>query len=519
MKRYVAYIRVSTPKQGERGSSLQEQKAAIDAYAHRHGLGIAEWFEEQETAAKRGRPIFNRMMKVLEKGQAVGVITHKIDRSARNLRDWAALGELVDRGVELHFAHESIDLSSRGGRLSADIQAVVAADFIRNLRDEVRKGFYGRLKQGLYPMRAPLGYLDAGRALPKTIDPIRGPLIVTAFNLYVTGEWSLDTLVRELHNRGLRNRNGGGVTRNGLSTILNNPFYTGLMRIRKSGEIFQGVHPPLIGKSVFDMVQDLLHGKGHNRATRRRFRYQRMLHCASCEYRLIAERQKGHVYYRCHSLSCRGTVVREEVIDNTLRTSAEPFKLTDEEWSAVSTDVDTILSYRTTDVALENRNLALGLAAVDDRLARLTDAYVDQIVDRDMYLQRKERLLGDRLALQSRKAGIRTQADDTRRQAERILELIKALGTLPIFDDDAKLREILKCTTSNLMVHQKYVVISWDIPFSRLARSPFVTAGEPYRDRPRTGRVRALAEIIVRHCEHSKQTNGAEPPVPLAMAA
>jgi len=57
------------------------------------------------------------------------------------LRDWADLGELIDAGVEVHFATESLDLHTRGGRLSADIQAVVAADYIRNLREETRKGF------------------------------------------------------------------------------------------------------------------------------------------------------------------------------------------------------------------------------------------------------------------------------------------------------------------------------------------------------------------------------------------
>jgi site-specific DNA recombinase len=70
-------------------------------------------------------------------------------RSARNLKDWADLGELIDSDLEVHFANESLDLHSRGGRLSADIQAVVAADYIRNLREERIKGFYGRLKQGL----------------------------------------------------------------------------------------------------------------------------------------------------------------------------------------------------------------------------------------------------------------------------------------------------------------------------------------------------------------------------------
>src|SRR5262249_8667061 len=151
-----------TAKQGERGVSLQEQRDAIERYCQRVGLQVSRWFEERETAAKRGRPIFSRMLKLLRRGEAQGVIIHKIDRSARNLKDWSDLGELIDQGVEVHFANESLDLQSRGGRLSADIQAVVAADYIRNLREEARKGFYGRIKQGVYPLPAPLGYLDRG---------------------------------------------------------------------------------------------------------------------------------------------------------------------------------------------------------------------------------------------------------------------------------------------------------------------------------------------------------------------
>ena len=114
---------------------------------------------------------------------ALGVIIHKIDRSARNLRDWAKLGDLIDRGLNVQFVHDNVDLQSRGGRLSADIQAVVAADFIRNLRDEVKKGFYGRLKQGFYPLPAPVGYLDRGGGKKKEPDPVMAPLIRQAYEL------------------------------------------------------------------------------------------------------------------------------------------------------------------------------------------------------------------------------------------------------------------------------------------------------------------------------------------------
>lgn len=60
-------------------------------------------------------------------------------------------------------------MSSRSARLAADIQAVVAADYIRNLREEAKRGIEKRLEQGFLPCGAPVGYLDAGKAKSKTI--------------------------------------------------------------------------------------------------------------------------------------------------------------------------------------------------------------------------------------------------------------------------------------------------------------------------------------------------------------
>ena len=233
MNGYIGYIRVSTLRQGTQGVSLQEQRDAILRYAERNQFTITLWLEEMETAAKQGRPIFAQALKLLRNRKARGIILHKLDRGARNLRDWAAIGELSDSGVEVHFVNESIDLQTRGGRLSADIQAVVAADYIRNLREETRKGFYGRLKQGLYPLRAPIGYFDQGKGKPKTIDPIMGSLVRKTFELYGTGRYSLETLGEELHRLGLRNHHGGRVTRNGLSTLLTILSTWDLFRFRK----------------------------------------------------------------------------------------------------------------------------------------------------------------------------------------------------------------------------------------------------------------------------------------------
>ena len=260
-KQFFGYVRVSTAKQGDKGVSLTEQRDAIVRYGQRYGLPIVRWFEERETAAKRGRAVFSQMMHLLRRGHAQGVLIHKIDRSARNLKDWADLGELIDTGVEVHFANESLDLNTRGGRLSADIQAVVAADYIRNLREEAKKGFYGRLKQGVYPIGAPIGYRDCGAGKPKEPDEMMAPLVTQTFEAYGTGHFSLARLVEEMYTRGLRNRRGSKVTINGISTLLNNPFYISVIRIKKTGELFRGAHKPIVAKALFDRVQQILDGK------------------------------------------------------------------------------------------------------------------------------------------------------------------------------------------------------------------------------------------------------------------
>ena len=339
---YCGYVRVSTARQGEQGVSLQQQRDAINRYAQRAGMKITEWFEEQETAAKQGRPIFTRMLKLLRSATVRGVIIHKIDRSARNLRDWADMGELIDDGVEVHFANESLDLHSRGGRLSADIQAVVAADFIRNLREETKKGFYGRLKQGLYPMPAPVGYLNCGGGKPKELDPQAAPLVRRVFELYASGHYNFEKLLGEIGTMGLSGKSGKPISRNGLSHILNNDFYSGLIRIDKTGESFIGRHQPLIPRDMFDRVQGILTGKVNTRSIQHDFLFRRRLTCKACRKTLIGETQKGHIYYRCQNSFCATTAIREE---NAEQAFLWQFKLL--ELSPVGTECTFVICART----------------------------------------------------------------------------------------------------------------------------------------------------------------------------
>ncbi len=449
---------------------MQQQRDAIERYAEKNNLKIIRWFEEQETAAKQGRPMFNQMIKLLKSHKVRGVIIHKIDRSARNLKDWSDLGELIDQGVEVFFANESLDLNTRGGRLSADIQAVVAADYIRNLREETLKGINGRLKQGLYPRPAPLGYLDQGPGKVKVIDPAKGPLVRQAFELYSTGRFNYKTLAAELNNLGLRMKTGSRITSNHLWHFMNNPFYIGLIYVKRRKETFNGVHEPLISKSLYDRVQELLHGKSHSKTIKHEFLFRRRLRCGDCKNNLVGETHDGWVYYRCHTPGCRRGTVREEVIEQAVLETFKKLEFSDEEKSIVDETISRMKiddSKRREEIV---KSLELQISQIDGRINRLTDALVDQLVDKQTFEQRKTALLLERKGIEEK---FKEWTVDNRLTVSEELAhfLERASGAYSAYKVGKfeEKRELVDTISSNRLLMGKSIEISLALPFHEVA--------------------------------------------------
>lgn len=390
MKKYFGYTRVSTQKQGE-GVSLTAQREAISQYANKNGFEISCWFEEVETAATVGRPLFTKLVRELHNGKATGVVIHKIDRSARNFRDWAHIGELADKGVEIHFVTESLDFQSRGGRLAADIQAVIAADYIRNLREESIKGLYGRLKQGIYPFQAPIGYLDTGGGKPKTVDPLCAPLIAEGFNLYASGQYSITTLGQQLDILGLRNNNQRPLNKTSLSRMLRNPFYHGIIRIKRSGEEFPGIHQPIITKVLFDRVQHVLSKLRVKKSTRHEYAYRGLFRCGLCDTAMVPERQKVHIYYRCHTKTCSTKCIHEEIVDQTIAEVLAPVAIESEKYEEITTQLQNWFRERPHRPTLAD-TITLQLRNIEHRLTRTTDILIDGHIDQHEHRTRIDAL-------------------------------------------------------------------------------------------------------------------------------
>jgi len=504
MKNCFAYIRVSTVKQGEHGVSLQDQRSAIEAYAVKNNMNIVEWFEERVTAAKSGRPLFTNMMKRLRKKEVGAVIIHKIDRSARNLRDWADLGDLNDAGVEFHFAVECLDLTSRGGRLAADIQAVVAADYIRNLSFEAHKGFYGRLKQGFLPLPAPIGYLDNGGGKNKTIDPQRGPIIKRAFKMYASGEYSLRTLRKEV---GLTNKKGGLVSKNGWSKILNNSFYYGLIEIRKTGEVFKGSHVPLISKDLFDQVQQVLKGKSVKRDTKHDFLFAKIFTCMNCNRTLTGERQKGRVYYRCHKRDCPTKSYREDRLNDAviellhgcvLRKDVSPYlKLLMNKYRDATINADT---------DCEN-GLRLSIDNISAKLTRLTDAYLEGLIDEKELKSKRANYTIEKENLESQLAQIQREPQFHSYNLSKMFELAETLVQTYQTSENTQKRKLLKRVSSNFLVTPENVEFKPSEPWMTIQKTQSSLRCAPSRGNLRTIPKIAdeIFEALVKHLKEQHE--------------
>ena len=454
MKTCFGYVRVSTQKQGE-GVSLDAQRDAILAFAARSNISITQWFEEKETAAKSGRPIFLSMMKQLMKRKAEGIVLHKVDRGARNLADWAKFAELADNGIDVHFANETLDFKSRGGRLTADIQAVIAADYIRNLREECIKGIDGRLKQGLYPFKAPMGYQDNGGGKVKTIDPVKGPIVRQAFELYASGKYSLRTLPAELARRGLARPNGTPISKNGLERVLRNPFYCGLIKITRGGATYPGIHEPLISPTLFQAVKDFRMGRKSKSYTKQQYTLRGLFHCKLCGHLMIPEAHIGHVYYRCQTKDCETKTIREELLELAVIEMLSRIRISDDDIARFENE---FLIWSEIRIVDENANtFAMQLTQIEEKLLRLTDALIDRLIDKDSFSARKEALLLDKARInEAKNIHQKTLSWD---EVKRFLEYVKSLAVSYGMATPDERSQIVKIASSNRTVERKNVYI------------------------------------------------------------
>ena len=308
----VIWARVSSREQRE-GYSLDAQIRICRAKAEREGLTVVREFVVAESA-KRGaeRIAFNEMYDWVRRNarkEAIGLIlSHKLDRVCRNMRDAVRMQELEDKhGVKLGFVDNEFGPGA-AGTLSFNVMAAVAQYYSDNLRTEVLKGQDEKARQGWLPSGAPFGYMNVpDRDEPIQPHPEQAKTVIRIFELYSRGNMTLELMAEKLAAEGhVYQPCQPRFQRTGLSYILNNRFYIGEIVWRE--ETYPGKHRPLIDRATFQLCQDILHGKNRRTGKPQIPLSGGLFTCAHCGSAITGERIRRrlngggineHVYYRC----------------------------------------------------------------------------------------------------------------------------------------------------------------------------------------------------------------------------
>ena len=400
--KYILYARKSTEEDDRQVLSIEAQFVELKEFAAKEKLEIVTSFQEAKTAKEPGRIKFAEMLAILESGKADGIISWHPDRLARNSVDGGKIIHFVDRGLikSLKFPTFWFEPTPQG-LFMLNIAFGQSKYFVDNLRENVKRGLRQKIRNGVWPGWAPVGYLNNAKTRGIDVDSKKAPKVKKLFEMYATGAYTLHSLANWCKERGLRGNLGKPLVIANIQKNLQNVFYLGLMKWK--GEIFEGQHEPLISKKLFDKCQEVMVKRGKVQEVRKHhFAFLGLMKCASCGCSITGERQKGHNYYRCtkkKGLCQEKHYLREEALTEQITSYLQKVSLSSQDTEKVLAALDNEQEKARQDAQSEIGVLKEQLSQVETKLQKLLDIYLADALSAEEYAAKKGQLISQKLAL------------------------------------------------------------------------------------------------------------------------
>jgi DNA invertase Pin-like site-specific DNA recombinase len=151
---FVAYLRVSTARQGESGLGLEAQQATVETFAKQQGGVILATYVEVESGKRSDRPELAKALGAARKGKATLLIA-KLDRLARNV---AFIATMMEAGVDFVACDQPF-----ASRLTLHILAAVAEDEARRISERTKAALAAAKARGA-KLGSPTAIKTVGKA-------------------------------------------------------------------------------------------------------------------------------------------------------------------------------------------------------------------------------------------------------------------------------------------------------------------------------------------------------------------
>ena len=474
MNSYFIYARKSTDNEDRQVLSIEAQLAELREYAKNENLFIKDELFEAKTAKQPGREIFSSLVRRIEHDEGNGILAWHPDRLARNSMDGGKIIYLTDIGklVDLRFPTYKFENTAQG-KFMLSIIFDQSKYFVDNLSENVMRGFRQKLRRGEYPGFAPLGYRNNIINHSIEIMPEEARRIRELFELYSTGRYSMPELRKLATASGLASRRKHvPLSISNIERLLKNPFYYGAFKFKN--ELFEGTHPPIITKELFDKAQAALSARSKPHLNGPHYHvFRGLIRCNECGCMITSEIQKQiYIYYRCTRKrgNCDQPFVREEALVSQIEEAIEKISIGPEQKKFLFSKLDERAS---AGLAEPSPSLSINteIAEIDHKLNTLLEGYLSRIISEEEYKEKKSALLNKKIKLKEELAGCEGKGKVWLELARSIVTSAGQASYIAHRGSLEEKRQFLKKIGSNFRLAGAKLRFDYRLPYSHLVKN------------------------------------------------
>lgn len=464
--RAVAYLRQSTYR--EESISLELQETACRDYAARHGYQVVAVEADPGVSGRTwARPAVQRVMEMVETGDADVILLWRWSRLSRNRKDWAIAADRVDvAGGRIESATEPNDVTA-AGRFARGVMTELAAFESERISEQWKEVHASRVARGLPPGgKLPWGWSWVDGAV--TPDPEKAPVIVEAYRRFLAGAGIRD-LTRWLNGLGVRPMHRDAWHNQTITQCLDSPIHAGM--VVHNGVLHPGAHEGVIDVATWEAYRRERAQRAGEREVKRRYLLSGIARCPCGEPMAgftIARsaHTRGHrprkpfVSYRCRNLgrserhgpwSLTARVVDGAVMD----------------WlGTVAADVENRApraAARRNDARREAQRIAREITALDGQLTALTGHLASGLVPEAAYVATRDDIMARRHELERGLAEVERLAIHVPEDPARIAkDALEDWDTLPIDTRRAVIRQLVREVVVDYESKTARVVPVWE---------------------------------------------------------
>ncbi len=485
--KYIAYCRKSTDEKDKQVLSIDQQIAELKEFTLREHLEVIDFVTEARTAKIPGREQFASLLRRIEKGEAQGIVSWHPDRLARNSIDGGKVIYLLDTGKLMDLKFPSFWFESTPqGKFMLNIAFGQSKYYVDNLSENVKRGLRHKVRMGIWPMKAPFGYINDRTTKTIQIDPEKSKVVKKAFELFAQGGKSFTEISQFLYKfgitRGWKSKNNDPLHINQVKKMFTNRFYIGILNY--AGEYYEGSHKAFITKELFENVQKQIQRIEKPRKNGHDFTFRGLMRCGECNAAITAEchvkkykngTKQTFIYYRCTKKlkPCSQGYVTEEQVEEQVRKIIEKVALPNawaKDWYKWLAE-DEIKEQQ---LAKENiQKLTFEIPALDKKLNILLDSYLDQVIDAQTYKNKKNEVFERKLKIEEQITRIKTDGSSWLEpmknwigSAQLCAKIARAKNT------DHDLAIMAKTVGSNFFLLNRQLKVEYEKAFAALCAPP-----------------------------------------------